>query len=103
MVRSARTAVAPATPDDSTATSRCTVLGTAWKMQLIEGKPPARAPYRRLSWTMQLELMDPELVTFGLDMTHELDRRFGFPPKRTLSQVQDAGPFDWARAQHAAK
>ncbi len=31
--------------------------------------------------------MDADLLAFGIDLTHELDRRFGLEPKITMSQV----------------
>lgn len=31
--------------------------------------------------------MDKELLAYGIDITHELDLRFGLPPKLTMSQV----------------
>ena len=31
--------------------------------------------------------MDADLLAFGIDLTHELDRRFGLQPKITMSQV----------------
>jgi hypothetical protein len=34
----------------------------------------------------QLEIMDPSLIQAGIQMTHDLDARFGLPPKHTLSQ-----------------
>jgi hypothetical protein len=37
--------------------------------------------------TMQIELMDSDMVEYAIDMVHELDRTYGFPPKRTMSQV----------------
>ena len=37
--------------------------------------------------TVQIELMDSDMVEYAIDMVHELDRTYGFPPKRTLSQV----------------
>ena len=39
---------------------------------------------------MQIELMDSDMVEYAIDMVHELDRTFGLPPKRTLSQVSQA-------------
>jgi hypothetical protein len=38
--------------------------------------------------TMQIELMDSYMVEYAIDMVHELDRTYGFPPKRTMSQVR---------------
>ena len=35
--------------------------------------------------------MDSDLLAFGIDMTHELDRRFGLAPKIAMSQVRPAG------------
>lgn len=32
--------------------------------------------------------MDADLLAFGIDLTHELDRRFGLEPKITMSQVR---------------
>ena len=32
--------------------------------------------------------MDADLVGTAIDLTHELDRRFGLPPKITMSQVR---------------
>jgi hypothetical protein len=37
---------------------------------------------------MQIELMDSDMVEYAIDMVHELDRTYGFQPKRTMSQVQ---------------
>ena len=31
--------------------------------------------------------MDADLLAFGIDLTHELDRRFGLEPKISMSQV----------------
>lgn len=36
---------------------------------------------------LQIEIMDSDMVEFGIDLVHELDRNYGFPPKRTMSQV----------------
>lgn len=38
----------------------------------------------------QLEIMDPVLIQAGIQLTHDLDARFGLAPKRTLSPL--AGP-----------
>ena len=38
----------------------------------------------------QFELMDADMVEFGIDLTNTLDRRFGQPPKFTLSQVRSS-------------
>ncbi len=40
------------------------------------------------SCPLQIEIMDSDMVEFGVDLVHELDRNYGFPPKRTMSQVQ---------------
>ena len=37
---------------------------------------------------LQVELMDADMVEFGIDLVHELDRAYSLPPKRTMSQVQ---------------
>ena len=37
---------------------------------------------------MQAEFMDADLLAFGIDLTHELDRRFGLEPKISMSQVR---------------
>jgi len=34
----------------------------------------------------QLSVMDESMVEFGVDLVHDLDKRFGVPPKRVLSQ-----------------
>eukprot|EP01052_Picozoa_sp_SAG31_P025249 SAG31_NODE_2203_length_6199_cov_6.619836_2_plen_108_part_00 len=34
----------------------------------------------------QLEIMDPALIQAGIQLTHDLDARFGLAAKRTLSQ-----------------
>jgi hypothetical protein len=34
----------------------------------------------------QLEIMDPRLIQAGIQLTHDLDSRFGLAPKHTLSQ-----------------
>ena len=34
----------------------------------------------------QLEIMDPTLIQAGIQLTHDLDDRFGLPHKHTLSQ-----------------
>lgn len=36
----------------------------------------------------QLELMDEELLRASVQLTHDLDERFGYLPKATLSQVR---------------
>lgn len=36
---------------------------------------------------MQIELMDADMVEYAIDLVHELDRTYGLPPKRTLSQA----------------
>ena len=35
----------------------------------------------------QLEFFDRSLLEFAVQMTHELDARFGLPPKKAMSQV----------------
>lgn len=35
----------------------------------------------------QVELFDRGLLEFAVRLTHGLDRRFGLPPKLTMSQV----------------
>ncbi len=36
----------------------------------------------------QLELMNEELIRTSVGLVHDLDKRFGLPPKITMSQVQ---------------
>ena len=38
----------------------------------------------------QMELMDERAVREAVQMTHELDAKYGYKPKITLSQVQPA-------------
>lgn len=35
----------------------------------------------------QLELFDPGLLEYAVQLTHKLDREFGLPPKQTMNQV----------------
>ena len=46
--------------------------------------------------------MDKELLAYGIDITHELDMRFGLPPKITMSQVShsNTGGLVLIRALH---
>lgn len=37
---------------------------------------------------LQVEFMDSDLLAAGIDLTHDLDRRFGLAPKVTMSQVR---------------
>ena len=38
----------------------------------------------------QMELMDERAVREAVQMTHDLDAKYGYKPKMTLSQVQPA-------------
>ena len=40
----------------------------------------------------QMELMDERAVREAVQMTHDLDAKYGYKPKMTLSQVQPAHP-----------
>ena len=41
--------------------------------------------------------MDADLLAFGIDLTHELDRRFGLVPKISMSQVRrHVTPPQWS-------
>lgn len=43
--------------------------------------------WHALPFNGQLEFFDVSLLEFAVQLTHELDIKFGFPPKRTMSQV----------------
>src|SRR3989338_5223711 len=37
-------------------------------------------------FNVQAEMMDSSMFRFGVQLSHQLDRQFGFPPKQTFSQ-----------------
>ncbi len=43
--------------------------------------------WHALPFNGQLEFFDVSLLEFAVQLTHEIDVRFGLPPKRTMSQV----------------
>ena len=43
--------------------------------------------WHAMPFNTQVELLDAPLLQYAIEMTHELDDRFGQPPKRTMSQV----------------
>lgn len=43
--------------------------------------------WHALPFNGQLEFFDVSLLEFAVQMTHEIDVKFGLPPKRTMSQV----------------
>ena len=43
--------------------------------------------WHALPFNGQLEFFDVSLLEFAVQLTHELDIKFGLPPKRTMSQV----------------
>ena len=44
--------------------------------------------WHALPFNGQLEFFDVSLLEFAVQLTHELDIKFGLPPKRTMSQVR---------------
>ena len=46
--------------------------------------------WHAMPFNTQVELLDAPLLQYAVEMTHELDDRFGQPPKRTMSQVAPA-------------
>ncbi|CAL5218578.1 g272 [Coccomyxa viridis] len=42
--------------------------------------------WHAMPFNTQVELLDAPLLQYAVEMTHELDDRFGQPPKRTMSQ-----------------
>lgn len=46
--------------------------------------------WHAMPFNTQVELLDAPLLQYAIEMTHELDARFGQPPKRTMSQVMRA-------------
>ena len=48
--------------------------------------------WHALPHNAQLELFDPSLLEFAVQLTHGLDKRFGLPPKLTMSQVSVTPP-----------
>lgn len=68
-------------------------LGMGLHCPAAEAKEAVMAAIRAgtITWhafpfNVEMEMMEPALVTAALDMTQALDRMFGFAPKRTLSQ-----------------
>ena len=43
--------------------------------------------WHAMPFNTQVELFDAPLLQYAVEMTHELDARFGQPPKKTMSQV----------------
>ena len=43
--------------------------------------------WHAMPFNTQVELFDAPLLQYAVELTHELDARFGQPPKRTMSQV----------------
>lgn len=43
--------------------------------------------WHALPFNGQLELFDVSLLEFAVQLTHEIDVKFGLTPKRTMSQV----------------
>ena len=43
--------------------------------------------WHALPFNGQLEFFDVSLLEFAVQLTHEIDVKFGLPPKRTMSQV----------------
>ena len=43
--------------------------------------------WHALPFNGQLEFLDRSLLEFAVQLTHELDAKFGLPPKKTMSQV----------------
>ena len=43
--------------------------------------------WHALPFNGQLEFFDVSLLEFAVQLTHELDVKFGLPPKKTMSQV----------------
>ncbi len=43
--------------------------------------------WHALPFNGQLEFFDVSLLEFAVQLTHEIDIKFGLPPKRTMSQV----------------
>jgi len=54
--------------------------------------------WHALPFNGQLEFFDVSLLEFAVQLTHELDVKFGLPLKRTMSQVTTQGP-DWLSAK----
>ena len=44
--------------------------------------------WHALPFNGQLEFFDVSLLEFAVQMTHEIDVKFGLAPKRTMSQVR---------------
>ena len=58
-------------------------------MQAFEGAVHKGDIYwHALPFNGQLEFFDVSLLEFAVQLTHELDVKFGLPPKRTMSQVR---------------
>ena len=59
--------------------------------------------WHALPFNGQLEFFDVSLLEFAVQLTHELDVKFGLPPKRTMSQVGSSmqRPTPWAGASQA--
>jgi hypothetical protein len=52
-----------------------------------------------MPFNTQVEMFDGPLLQYAVEMTHELDAKFGQKPKRTMSQVRSRPkPGSWAKA-----
>lgn len=49
--------------------------------------------WHALPFNGQLEFFDVSLLEFAVQLTHELDIKFGLPPKRTMSQVGSCSTY----------
>lgn len=43
--------------------------------------------WHAMPFNTQVELLDAPLLQYAIELTHELDAKFGQKPKRTMSQV----------------
>jgi hypothetical protein len=44
--------------------------------------------WHAMPFNTQVEMFDGPLLQYAVEMTHELDAKFGQKPKRTMSQVE---------------
>ena len=54
-----------------------------------------------MPFNTQVELLDAPLLQYAIELTHELDAKFGQKPKRTMSQVYLASQTILSKQDHS--
>lgn len=58
------------------------------RAKVLRGIQTGSITYHAHPHKAQLEFYDPSLLEFSFDLTHDMDRRFGFKPKTTMLLVR---------------